>query len=410
MNTNIPLSARGVQIENPLDQYGKVLSLQQMIQQKQLGDQQLGELVRKQKYEVEKRDAFKTAHDEVTQYMQNTLSKERFQLGAPPDGNQADMNAPAVPTIAPQVIANDPRYHYLMAQKLQSGGYLEDAKLAMEYGQKLEKDNAPKSEAGKIAADFDVKGMQREMLGKMAIWKQVKGDPPQGFAWHPETGEPTPMKEVQDFILNRAEKGAAKTTNNINVSTEKKYSEKFAEKLADEDIKLRDAAQKAPDIANRARRVLQILREGDAYTGMGADVKLALAKVGTGIAGFKLGERTIANTEELGAFLANNTLDAIGDSKLGGGTGFSNADREFLEKAKGGKLTLDAPTLERLAKLNIKAAENVANKWNKRATGIPQSAIEGTGLDVAPVEVPKDEPASFDYTPDDVEAILNKYK
>lgn len=170
----------------------------------------------------------------------------------------------------------------------------------------------------------------------------------------------------------------------VSVSTEKKYGEQLAGKIAESDSALRDAASKAPELADRARRVKTMVSR--AYTGFGADWKLGLSKA-MSAAGIPVTGDAAADTETLATSLAQNTLDSIKASGLGGGTGFSNADRDFLEKAVGGKITLEAKTIERLADLSHRAAVLSAEKWNKRARQIPKSAIEGTGIETDPVNI-----------------------
>jgi hypothetical protein len=65
-----------------------------------------------------------------------------------------------------------------------------------------------------------------------------------------------------------------------------------------------------------------------------------------------------------------------------------------LEKAAGGKITLEATTINRLADLSHKAASKTADKWNRRVQEIPESALGGTGISkdpiaIAPLETPK---------------------
>jgi hypothetical protein len=96
----------------------------------------------------------------------------------------------------------------------------------------------------------------------------------------------------------------------------------------------------------------------------------------------------IRNTEVLVSSLAETTLGAIKSSNLGAGQGFTNADRDFLEKAKAGQLTYDSKSLTELARLSRLAAEKSAESWNKRVQQIPASALEGTGISTQPVVVP----------------------
>lgn len=190
-----------------------------------------------------------------------------------------------------------------------------------------------------------------------------------------------PNEPVQKFKLGVAAAGAPR----VNVSTEKKYGEMFAGKVADNDVQLMDTARKAPALAERANNIRDVLDSGKVITGMGADYRLALGKA-LNLTGTD--NEVISNTEVLATDLARNTLDSIKASGLGSGSGFSNADRDFLEKAAGGKINLEANTIRRLADLSYKAAEGSANTWNKRVQNIPESALAGTGIERSPIQVP----------------------
>lgn len=179
---------------------------------------------------------------------------------------------------------------------------------------------------------------------------------------------------------------ASAPVSNINVSTEKKYGEQFAGKMADVDIGKMTAAEKAPELAANANRVLDILGQGKAFTGSAADIKLSLAKA-LNVVGAN-NDETIANTELLISGLARNTLGAVKSSGLGTGQGFTDKDLKFLQDVEGGRITLNAVTLKNLAELSHKAAEGSANAWNKRSKQLPQSAVEGTGLSIEPVQIP----------------------
>jgi hypothetical protein len=78
--------------------------------------------------------------------------------------------------------------------------------------------------------------------------------------------------------------------------------------------------------------------------------------------------------------LAKNTLDAIKASGLGAGSGFSNADRDFLEKAVGGQITLEKETLKRLATVAHNVARATVDKWADRVPQMPQEILKTTGI------------------------------
>jgi hypothetical protein len=181
---------------------------------------------------------------------------------------------------------------------------------------------------------------------------------------------------------------APRTTVNVpvNVSTEKKYGERFGGLIADADAAKLSAAESAPAAAANADRIIDLISTGKVITGTGANVRLQMAKA-LNLAGGNDSEK-VRNTEVLISSLAETTLGAIKSSNLGAGQGFTNADRDFLEKAKAGQLTYDAKSLTELARLSRLAAEKSAESWNKRSASIPKSALEGTGISTEPVIIP----------------------
>lgn len=178
--------------------------------------------------------------------------------------------------------------------------------------------------------------------------------------------------------------------NNIPQQVESSYGKAFAGKMADQDAAMLDTARKAPELAKRADRVLAVLDSGNVITGAGAPFLLQAAKV-LNVAGASDAEM-VANTEVLIADLARNTLDAISASGLGSGNGFTDKDREFLERAVGGQISISAEGLRRLARLSRQAAEQSAKKWNQRVREIPSSAVQGTGISTEPVQIPPTTP------------------
>jgi len=178
----------------------------------------------------------------------------------------------------------------------------------------------------------------------------------------------------------------------VNVSTEKKYGERFGGLIADRDAGKLDAAESAPRVIENADRIMEILATGKVFTGTGANVRLQIAKA-LNLAGGTDTER-IANTEVLISSLANSTLGAIKSSNLGAGQGFTNADRDFLEKAASGQITYDSTSLRRLAELGRKVGVASIESWNSRVGQMPKSALEGAGISTNPLPIPARRPSS----------------
>jgi hypothetical protein len=194
------------------------------------------------------------------------------------------------------------------------------------------------------------------------------------------------VKELDAMILKETTHAPAAVVN-VSQSTEKKFGEVFGTKVAERDVGLLDTATKAPDLAANANRVLGILSQGNVFTGTAADMKLNMARA-LNLAGADNNEK-ISNTELLLSGLARQTLGAVKTSGLGTGQGFTDKDLKFLQDVEGGRITMNAQTIQRLAELSHSAAEKSAATWNKRVNEIPKTALEGTGLSTEPIVVPK---------------------
>jgi hypothetical protein len=145
-------------------------------------------------------------------------------------------------------------------------------------------------------------------------------------------------------------------------------------------------AEKAPELAASANRIIDLVNQGNLFTGPIADIKLNIARA-LNVVGAS-NEEKIANTESLISATGQSTLDAIKGAGLGTNQGFTDKDLKFLQGIAGGTIDLTAQTLTRLATLQHQAAIRSAESWNKRVKQLPKSATEGTGLSLEPVVVP----------------------
>lgn len=172
----------------------------------------------------------------------------------------------------------------------------------------------------------------------------------------------------------------------VTVSTEKAYGSQLAGKVADADIAKMTTAEKAPQLAESANRIISLVQQGNLFTGPVADVKLNLARA-LNVVGASNDEK-IANTEALIAATGQSTLDAIKSAGLGTGQGFTDKDLKFLQGIAGGTITYTPQTLTELARLQHQAATRSAESWNNRVKKLPKSAIEGMNLSMEPIKVP----------------------
>ena len=156
---------------------------------------------------------------------------------------------------------------------------------------------------------------------------------------------------------------------------ESAYAKTFGEKLATKDIALEDAASNAQNSLDNISRQRSILKSDKVITGFGAEPRLALAQFGQAIgAGGQGIDALVSNTQGLLASRAGATLDAIKTSNLGSAQGFSNTDREFLEKAKLGGIKYTTEALNHQLDIEEKLARISVDKWNTRLKDLPKSA------------------------------------
>ena len=146
----------------------------------------------------------------------------------------------------------------------------------------------------------------------------------------------------------------AKSGTTVNINQSSKYLDELGKGSAQQDLSAINSAKEAPDQIKTAQSVIDIVNQGNVITGTGAEARVSIAKA-FATAGLISGE-SVAATAQLQASLARQTLDSIISSNLGSGQGFSNADREFLEKAAAGGINLTGDSIIKIAELNIKAA------------------------------------------------------
>jgi len=223
---------------------------------------------------------------------------------------------------------------------------------------------------------------------KQVIQTPGLGGAPKSIGTYSDVPLPADVVAQKKLI---AKAGAPVT--NLNVSTEKKYGEKFAGNVADEDIELLKTARKAPQLAESANRILDLVNQGNIFVGPAADVKLNIARA-LNVAGANNSEK-IANTETLIAATGQSTLDAIKGAGLGTNQGFTDKDLKFLQGIAGGTIDLTPQALKRLATLQHQTATRSAEAWGTRVKEIPKTALEGTGIPVNPIKVPPLSPSAI---------------
>lgn len=424
LDPNISLATRGVTLPNPLEQYSNVLAIRNAQTQNQMNQMQM----QKAQREVEVTNAMNRAYTENYDPKTGEVNWNGLRGSVAASGFGSEL-----PGIEKRML--EMQTTKLTQQKGQadldkSGSDLFDSRMKQirdawsrvrtpedamrihlathsdpvvgkrlhDIGATEEQGRASIMEAAKDPSTF-AQFVQRAQLGAEKFMemnapkthivdqtgqKQVIQIPGMG-------GKPTTVGVYADVPLPAAIESqksriARSGASNISLSTEKKYGEKFGGLIADQDAAKLAAAEGAPQMAATSDRILALVEGGKVFTGTFANPRLQIAKA-LNLVGNTDAER-IRNTEVLVSSLADTTMGFIKSSGLGAGQGFTNTDREFLEKAKAGQITYDAKSLAELARLSRRAAEKSAEVWNNRVRDIPSDALQGTGISTNPVKVP----------------------
>lgn len=133
---------------------------------------------------------------------------------------------------------------------------------------------------------------------------------------------------------------------------------------------LHTTAQDAQKMVTDSNRIIDLIDQG-AFTGAGANVKLEVARA-FNLMGANNNE-AVKNGELLVSQTAGNVLNHAKASGLGTGQGFTDKDRDFLEKVVGGKTTLNGETLKELARIQKQVATISVDKWNSTYNRLGES-------------------------------------
>lgn len=199
-------------------------------------------------------------------------------------------------------------------------------------------------------------GGQTQILQKAGL-----GGPLTSAGIYADVPLPTLVEEQKKRI---AKAGAS----NINLpAQEKAFEGELGKGQAEDLLKGRTAARDAASIIETVNTGRDIMKSG-MITGAGADF-LVNFNQGLKTAGIDSGYAdAAANSQAFTANMAGNVGKLI--KQFGAGTGLSDADREFAKDMAGGRISLDAKAINKILDINERAARNVITRHNKDVKGI----------------------------------------
>jgi hypothetical protein len=433
LNPNIALGVRGIEVANPLAQYAQISQLQSAQNQNALAQYQLATAQREQESTNALNEAYRSAYNPQTgdidiNTLRKTLSTGGFGSKLP--GLEKTLGELQAQKLTQQKLQGEITAQPIALQIQQAN--LADTKLKQSRAF-LDTINPADPNAPAMYLKWHQANHSDPIIGPMLAARGVTADQsraqidaaiaqgPQAFAQllnqsklgtekfmelnKPTTqvvdqsgqkqmfqipglgGAPTSIGTYADVplpgpVLAQKKEIARAGASNITQTTEKKYGEQFAGKIADSDSNKLGAAEKAPQLAESANRIINLVSQGNLFTGPIADVKLNIARA-LNVVGASNDEK-IANTEALIAATGQSTLDAIKGAGLGTGQGFTDKDLKFLQGIAGGAITYTPQTLTELATLQHRVATRSVENWNRRFKEIPKSATEGLGIKAAP--------------------------
>jgi hypothetical protein len=241
----------------------------------------------------------------------------------------------------------------------------------------------------------NISGLKPERKEHVVNGQLLVGSPEQGYAVGADArskfngvGVIGPDGQVGQIDSSTGEaKFAPRGVNvRVGVDTAQKAGDKFATELSG---KRADIIAKSYDTAVSAQSALATLSNaqqdlsGGIKSGITADFALGLAKFGKAF-GIDASPE-IANTESFRANMARETVNMV--KQLGSGSGISNADLAFAEKASGGQLSLDNQSMQRL--MNIASVASANKIMDHKALLSKQLGATGAlPADISTFEVP----------------------
>jgi hypothetical protein len=157
----------------------------------------------------------------------------------------------------------------------------------------------------------------------------------------------------------------------VNVPAEKQQSEfgkKLAEKSAEQFAERYSKAESARSSINSTIEAEKLLDSG-AITGFGAQFITSFGKALNQM-GFSVAEDAISNTEAYLSSQATQVAEII--KAFGAGTGLSDKDREFAEKAAGANVSMSEGSLRYVLDINRRRYRTLISDVNKKLESIPE--------------------------------------
>lgn len=171
---------------------------------------------------------------------------------------------------------------------------------------------------------------------------------------------------VSRKVLGAAPSTAPRVSVNVDQKGPSKYAEVVGAKVAERDVGIVTVAETAAESMPKIQDTLKLLREGDAVTGIGADIRLNIERVKAQFLKNKGSMSAVKDTELLDAFLGSEVFPMISALGIGARGLDTPAEREFLRGVFTGTIAMSKETLIELTEVRERIAQRAVDKYNKK--------------------------------------------
>jgi hypothetical protein len=423
VNPNIALSVRGLELPDPLAQYGKVQAIQQAQQQNALAQMKMQQTQR----EVEQQNALNRAYSQAYtpegldfNKLVSSLATGGFGSQIPAaqksyfEGEEArtkqekaksdlltsklqqsrlflDTLDPTSPDAAAQYIA----WHQANHADPVIGPALAARGVTVETA-RAEIDKALQTPGGlQNLIARSAMGLENFMeFNKPSVSQVNRGGQTDVIRVGP-TGEAETVATYGDVPLPadvQAQKEAAARAGTP--PSQRRYDEVVMKTAAERDMALVANAEALPTQVDKVDQALDVLESGKPITGALKDFQLELARLRSKYTNDKEAGISVTDTQYLDSLLGSNVFEQIQTLGIGARGLDTPAEREFLRQVISGTTTLNKDTLIKMLENRRNALTDMAEKYNTRLReGRLDAYLQvDPGATGRPVEIPKRTP------------------
>jgi cytoskeletal protein RodZ len=187
-----------------------------------------------------------------------------------------------------------------------------------------------------------------------------------------------------------ATKGAPKTAINLGGG---KYAEAVGGGMGKADVEKYDFAQTIPAALTKVNETLDILKNSDINTGLGAELLTTLDRAKAKFTADKASNIRVSNTEYLSSLLGSEVFPLIQSLGIGARGIDTPAEKEYLLDVMTGRVSLNKDTLIRMTENRKKSMLGTAEQYNRNVdSGELDKFFEASGRIKSRIDIPKAPP------------------